>query len=121
MDNMDGLEDKLGAILGNPQMMQQIMSMAQSLSSQQESPHPETEQSLGQSNPDFDPALIQKIMGIAGQMGTDPHQKALLAALRPYLATARIMKLEKAMRAAKLANLASAAFSSGGLSFLTGR
>ena len=28
---MSELEDKLGAILGNPQMMQQIMAMAQSM------------------------------------------------------------------------------------------
>ena len=32
---MDDMEEKLGAILGNPQMMQQIMSMAQSMGAQQ--------------------------------------------------------------------------------------
>lgn len=31
---MDGLEEKLGAVLNNPQMMQQIMTMAQTLNSQ---------------------------------------------------------------------------------------
>ena len=116
---MEGMEDKLGAILNNPQMMQQIMSMAQSLGShpiapQQETPPPS-------SPTEFDPAMLQKIMGIAGQLKADPHQQALLCALKPYLSGNRIEKLEKAMRAAKLANVASAAFSSGALSFLTGR
>lgn len=116
---MEGMEEKLGAILGNPQLMQQIMTMAQSLSGPQEVQTPEPQQPPSQ--PDFDPALLQKIMGIAGQMGVDPHQQALLRALQPYLTRSRIEKLERAMRAAKLANLASGAFSSGALSFLTGR
>lgn len=116
---MEGMEEKLGAILGNPQLMQQIMTMAQSLSGPQEVQTPEPQQPPSQ--PDFDPALLQKIMGIAGQIGVDPHQQALLRALQPYLTRSRIEKLERAMRAAKLANLASGAFSSGALSFLTGR
>ena len=115
---MEGMEEKLGSILNNPQLMQQIMSMASSLSPPQE---PATPAPAAPSMADFDPAMLQKIMGIAGQMGADPHQKALLQALRPYLSDCRIQKLEKAMRAAKLANLASSAFSSGALSFLTGR
>lgn len=117
---MEGMEEKLGAILNNPQMMQQIMSMAQSLNTPQGPPQPEPQTSAPMI-PNFDPALLQKIMGIAGQMGVDPNQQALLCALRPYLHDGRIQKLEKAMRAAKLASVASSAFSSGALSFLTGR
>ena len=117
---MDAMEEKLGAILGNPQMMQQIMTMAQSLSAQQEQNHGPPPEST-QPRMDFDPAMIQKLMSLTGQLNTDPQQQALLSALRPYLTGARIEKLEKAMRAAKLANLASSAFSGGALSFLTGR
>ena len=113
---MEGMEEKLGAILGNPQLMQQIMTMANSLSPpQQETRPPEPDPG------EFDPAMLQKIMGFAGQLRTDPHQRALLQALQPYLTANRLQKLERAMRAAKLANLASTAFSSGALSFLTGR
>ena len=114
---MEGMEEKLGAILGNPQMMQQIMSMASSLSAQDAPPPKQPEPQL----PDFDPALLQKVMGLAGQMGVDRNQKALLCAMEPYLSKERLTKLEKAMRAAKLANLASTALNSGALSFLTGR
>lgn len=118
---MDGMEDKLGSILNNPQLMQQITSMAQSLGSQQEQPQSVMPQQNEPSMPDLDPAMLQKVMGLAGQMGVDQNQKMLLSALRPYLTNGRIQKLEKAMRAAKLATLASTAFSNGTLSFLTGR
>ncbi len=115
---MEGMEDKLGSILNNPQLMQQIMSMASSLSA----PQPEKEPEVPSSTfPDFDPAMIQKLMGLAGNLNVNDNQKALLHALRPYLTEGRIQKLEKAMRAAKLANAASAALGSGALSFLTGR
>jgi hypothetical protein len=115
---MDELEDKIGAIMNNPQMMQQIMAMASSLSGppeESEPSHPEPE-SQG-----FDPALLTKIMGMAGQLGVDPQQKALLQALKPYLSHIRVQKLEKAMRAAKMAGMASVIFGKAGPQFLTGR
>ena len=115
---MDNMEEKLGTILNNPQLMQQIMTMANSLSSGHEEKPKETAKSI---TPDFDPAMMQKIMGLAGNLRVNEHQQNLLLALRPYLSDGRIQKLEKAMRAAKLANIASAALSSGLLSQLTGR
>lgn len=117
---MGDMEDKLGAILNNPQMMQQIMSMAQALNVAQDPPQPEMKKNE-KSQLDFDPILLEKVMSIAGNIGIDSNQQTLLCALRPYLTGGRIQKLEKAMRAAKLANAASAAFSNGALSFLTGR
>lgn len=101
---MDQLEDKLGAILGNPDMMQTIMSMARSLGTAAPSPPQEP-----QPSPDLDPAMLQKIMNFARQTGIDPNQKNLLNALGPYLSRDRVNKLEKAMRAAKLARLATSA------------
>ena len=115
---MDNMEEKLGAILNNPQLMQQIMTMASNLSGTQEEKPKETPIPP---IPDFDPAMIQKIMGLARNLRVNEHQQNLLLALRPYLSDGRIQKLEKAMRAAKLANVASAALSSGVLSQLTGR
>ena len=115
---MESMEEKLGAIMNNPQMMQQIMAIASSLSGSAEPQEPPKQEPQ---LPDFDPAILQKIMGMASKLGVDQHQKALLHALQPYVTAGRVQKLEKAMRAAKLANLASSAFSSGALSFLTGR
>lgn len=116
---MEDMEEKLSAILGNPQMMSQIMSMAQSMGGTQEPPQESPIQET--SAPAFDPAMLQKVAAIAGRSGIDSHQQSLLHALRPYLSHERIAKLEKAMRAAKLAGLATSFLGSSGLSFLTGR
>ena len=117
---MESMEEKLGAVLNNPQIMQQIMSMAQSLgASSTQSAVEEPQQSI--SMPDLNPAMLQQVMSLASQTGLDRNQKALLSALTPYLTQPRLQKLEKAMRAAKLANLATTAINSGALSFLAGR
>ena len=99
---MDNLESGLEAILGNPQMMQQIMSIAQSFQAEPAPPPPQAE-----GGPDIDFATVQKLTSLIGKTGIDSQQKALLQALRPYLSGQRIQKLEKAMRAAKLAAIAS--------------
>ena len=119
------MEDKLNAILGNPQMMQQIMTMAQAMGQDREEAPPK-EPAKTQTPPPMnmgglDMGMIQKISGIARQSGIDKNQQNLLKALGPYLSRERITKLEKAMRAAKIAGVASAALGSSGLSFLTGR
>lgn len=114
---MDQMEDKLGAILNNPELMGQIMSMAKSLG--QSAPQPET--SMPPEMPSFDPAMLSKLTALAGQGQVDGNQQALLTALHPYLSNRKISKLERAMRAAKMARMASSFLGQGGLSFLTGR
>lgn len=116
---MEGMEEKLNAILGNPQMMQQIMSMAQAMGQQEESkPEPQQQQN---NSPGLDLAMIQKLSGIARQSSIDKNQQNLLRALTPYLSRERISKLEKAMRAAKIAGIASTALAGSGISLLSGR
>ena len=112
---MDQMEEKLGAILNNPQMMQQIMSMAQSLGQQN------TQKEVPSSLPNLDPKLLGQLSGLAKQNQTSSEEQALLQALCPYLRSDRIHKLEKAMRAAKMAKFASGFLNSGGLQLLTGR
>ena len=106
-------EQKLGAILSNPEMMRQIQAMAGALG--QSSPPPEEKQ------PDFDPKILQAVTGLAGQTGIDQNQQNLLSALSPYMSRDKVSKLENAMRAARLARLASGFLSSGGLQMFTGR
>ncbi len=119
---MDDMEEKLGAILGNPQMMQQIMSMAQALGQSQNEPQkqepPRQEQPK---SPGLDMAMLQKLIGIAKQSGIDKNQQNLLHAVGTYLCRERISNLEKAMRAGKIAAIASSALGSGGLQQLLGR
>ena len=99
---MDDFENKLGQILGNPEMMEKIMAMAQSFGGQETPPPPPQESPI----PEIDFAAIQKLTGLMGKAGVDSDQKALLCALSPYISSTRIHKLEKAMRAAKLAGVA---------------
>ena len=117
---MDSMEEKLGAILSNPQMMQQIMSLASSLgSSEQSKPEPPPPQAP--ELPNLDIGMLQKLSGLAGRTAVDQNQQTLLHALSPYLSRDRINRLERAMRAAKTARIATDLLGSGGLSFLTGR
>ena len=99
---MEGMEEKLGSILGNPEMMQKIMAMAQSLSPPQPDVSPQPPPTL----PNIDMATMQKLSGIMSSTGIDRNQQALLSALVPYLSRDRIQKLENAMRAAKMAGFA---------------
>ena len=114
---MDELQDKLSAILSNPQMMQQIMSLANSMggSSPQQPPEPPP------ASPEFDPGMLKKISSLASQSGIDREQQALLKALSPYLNRERIGRLERAMRAARTAKIASSFLGTNGISILSGR
>ena len=104
---MDSMESQLSAILGNPQMMEQIMSIAQNFQTE-----PQTQPPPADNGPEIDFAMVQKLTSLIGKTGIDSHQSALLHALGPYLSGQRIQKLEKAMRAAKLAGMASVFFGS---------
>ena len=101
---MDDFESKLGSILNNPEMMGRIMEMAQSFGGQSAQPEPPPAQES--SFPELDFATMQKISRLLGNTGVDNEQKALLAALAPYVSGNRIGKLERAMRAAKMASMA---------------
>ena len=106
---MDDLESKLGAVLNNPEMMSKIMALAQNLSQSEAEPKQESSiPALGE----IDLSMVRKLSGLARQTGIDKNQQSLLQALNPYLSRQRIQKLEKAMRAAKMASMAG---------FLTGR
>lgn len=121
---MDDMEQKINSILGNPQMMSQLMSMAQALSGQQQesaaqdSPPPQKPPSLPSG---IDMNMMQKMAGIAQRTGIDRNQQQLLKALSPYLCKERIIKLEKAMRAAKIAGLATSFLGNSGSLLNPGR
>ena len=110
---MAGLEEQLNAVLSNPQMMQQIMAMAQNFSPPLETPPPQNAPPAPTpeiSLPALDPGMLQKLSGLMGQGGIDKNQQHLLRALSPYISQNRVTKLEKAMQAAKMARLATKLF-----------
>ena len=103
---MSSLEETLSQVLANPQMMQQIMTLAQSLGQQEPPPSPPPPSPTPP--PAFpDGATVQKLAGLAGLGSVDKDQQALLRALGPYISRERRGKLERAMRAAKVAAAAS--------------
>ena len=102
---MENMESKINAILSDPDTMQKIMAMAQTLNQSQPSPEPQSP--APSPMPDIDFSMVQRLSGLVGQSNIDKNQKTLLSALGPYLSRDRIQKLEKAMRAAKMASMAS--------------
>lgn len=109
---MEDMESRLNAVLSNPEMMQQIMSMAQSLQADppaKEAPQPQLPFE------GIDINLMQKLAGFVGKNNIDNNQRNLLNALSPYLTGERVSRLEKAMRAAKLANVATSFLGNSGL------
>lgn len=117
---MSELEEKLGTILSNPQLMQQISAMAQALG--QAPPEPPAPPPVAPQSPALpDPAMLQKFSGMLQAGRVDQEQQELLHALSPFLSQSRIGKLERAMRAAKMAGFASALLKSGGMNIFGGR
>ncbi len=108
---MAEFDDKLNSILGNPEIMNQIMAMAGALN-QQGAPSPAPQSPSPQQQPasaTFNPAAIQGMMQMLGNTQIDAKQRNLIHALQGYLPSDRLQKMEKAMQAAKIAKYASAA------------
>ena len=117
---MSELEEKLGTILSNPQLMQQISAMAQALG--QAPPEQPAPPPMAPPSPALpDPPMLHKGSGMLQAGRVDQEQQQLLHALSPFLSQSRIGKLERAMRAAKMAGFASALLKSGGLNIFGGR
>lgn len=112
---MDDMEEKLGAILNDPETMGKIMAMAQSLGAQ------EPKQDKGSPEPMPDLGMLKNLSGLTRQAGIDKQQQALLRALNPYLSGQRLKKLENAMRAAQMARIAVSVLGIQGGKFSTGR
>ncbi len=103
---MSELEEKLGALLSNPQLMQQISSLVQAMGQpSQPAPSPPPMPEPSPPEPDF--SQLQGLASLLQSNRTDANQQALLRALSPYLSPWRVGKLERAMRASKMAGLAS--------------
>lgn len=116
---MSELEDKLESILGNPQAMEQIMSLAQSLgggNSASQTPPPPASPQPAPAKPSgglldglsqLDPRILSGAAQLMSQYNSsDDRRVALLNALRPFVKEQRYAKLDKAIQIAKLSRLA---------------
>ena len=117
---MSELEDRLSAVLNDPQAMGRIMALAQSLSGQagggpqreqlapaedasRPPPEPERwEELLG----NVDPKMVSLGMRLMREYGrNDDRCVALLAALRPFVKEERFAKVDRALRIARLSRV----------------
>lgn len=132
---MSDLEEKLESVLGNPQAMAQIMSLAQSLNlggpggqnqtqapSQEQPQQPQSGEAVPPPSPpadsgsagglgsllsSLDPQMLSSAASLIGQFSDsgDDKRTALLTALRPFVREERYAKLDKAIQIAKLSRL----------------
>ena len=107
---MAEFEEKLQSILGNPELMGQIMSMAGSMN-QQPPPPPPPQPSAGLP---FDPGSMAGMMQMLKATQLEPKQRQLIQALRGFVPDDRLVRLEKAMQASLIARFASTAMNQGG-------
>lgn len=120
---MSDFDDKLNAILGNPDSMAQIMQLAQSLSGGSGAatptaapppPPPTTSSYEAHGNGiDFDPGILQRFLPLLREMQSSEQSNAsqLLLALRPYLREEKQAKVGRAIQIAKLIRMGKHFFS----------
>lgn len=129
---MAELEDKINALLSDPDSMAKIMQLAQSLSGGSGSPEPQ-QAPQGQWNPPqppppqtapaafsagsggggdplssltggLDPQMLMRLLPLVQELGSgqDTNARRLVYALRPYLKPERQDKVERALQLARL-------------------
>ena len=110
-------EEKLNTILGDPEAMGQILSLAQSLglsSQPEQEDHPPEEGAQEGDPPSLsgsDPMLRQS-MALLSALGQEENDKrtALLTALKPFLKPERQASLDRAIQLQRLTKMARVAF-----------
>ena len=126
---MGDFEEKLNAILSNPEAMAQVAALAQSLGgggAQQESQEagdasqggrPSPEPMAGPPPPEpgdlssllgqIDPGMIQRLLPLVKEMNSpqDAQRRQFLYALRPYLRESRRDKVDRALQIARMLHL----------------
>ena len=95
---MDELQESLNRLLENPEELKRMTDMASRLLGGGEEAEPEA-------------PTLPNLSSLMGRLrGGNSDTQKLLQAMKPFLAPERQTRLSRAMRAAKLASMASAAF-----------
>ena len=110
---MSEFEDKLNTILSSPETMQQLASIARTLSGETPEPGPEAkEEAPTGGNPldgllsGIDPGVIGRLLPLLSRYQEGSTEKiALLQAMKPFLRQERQEKLERAIQITRLSKL----------------
>ena len=100
---MDDVESTIQQILGDPQSMMQIMDLAKSFGLSPPQPSAQAE------SPGEDLAPMLEILR---RTAAQPQETKLLDALKPYFSPERQKRLDRAVRVARVAQLAGSALKS---------
>lgn len=111
------LEQAIGAVLQDPQQLQKIFALAQSLALSPpeapaappppEPPKPAAAATSAEQAPEDRGSALRALLQQAGKL--DRRQENLLNALKPFLKPERREKVDRAMQAARISRLAGAA------------
>lgn len=110
---MSEMEEKLSAILENPDAMSRIMDLAKQLSGGNTPPEKKEPPPTGDG---IDPRILAKILPLIKEAGrSNSPASQLLLALRPYLKAERQDKVERAIKLAHVIHIAKQFLAEGGL------
>ena len=114
------MEDRLNALLADPNAMGRIMDLAQQLSGHGAPPPPEATPEVSAPDLGIDPQMLAKLMPLLRKLGSGGNDRTaqLLRALRPYLAKARQDKVEQAIKLAHMIHIAKSFMAEGGWDYL---
>ena len=98
---MAELEDMLNSVLSDPEQMSKIAGLAKSLMGGDDSP-PSGPQAAP---PAFDDRMLGQLQGLMNSKKSSSSE-ALLRAMQPYLSEKRRLKMDKALKLARMAKLA---------------
>lgn len=98
---MSEFEDKLNSVLGDPAQMEKIADLAKKLMGGDGGT--ETAAPRSQGGLELDPGLIKRIGRLMNGGGDDKQR--LLEAMEPYLSEKRRVKMDKALKIARLARI----------------
>ena len=99
---MNELEDRINSLLSDPAQMERLAGLAQQLMGGGDAPAAEPEPP---SAPNL--GMLAKLAANLGAAEREPgRERALLAAMRPYLTEGRREKMDRAMKLAHMAKLA---------------
>ena len=107
---MSELEERLNAVLSDPEQMSRIAQMASKLMGSIAPGGTENATAAPAAPAAPDAAWMGLVSRIVGSMNGNDRKKQLLQGLSPYLAQERRRRLERALRLAAAARLAGAAF-----------